>query len=82
MQAIAKHRDYDRAEEYRDEAMITAAGDLLATWLLEEHDSEEEAGEAMRRHPVFPDLNIYPWDVETLLGQREHVAAHVESMTL
>jgi len=76
--AIATYACYGQTREFSPEALITCLADRLATDLTEPECFTEEA---LRDHPVFGDLNLYPVDVTALLAKRTQVSEHVESMT-
>jgi putative nucleotidyltransferase with HDIG domain len=61
------------------EVLITCLADQLATHLLTPDALSEEA---LKAHPVFSALNLYPEDVEALLARRESVMNVVESLRL
>ena len=77
-EAIACRDCYNEASQYPDEAMMTCLADLLSDHLLDEASDED----ALRAHPVFADLNLYPDDVDSLLSKKESVLETVESMEL
>ena len=56
---------------------MTCLADRLATYLLVP-DSYDDS--TLRDHSVFADLNLYPNDVDTLLGLKEKVLSLVDTM--
>lgn len=78
-EAIAYHQEYDQATSFRQECLLTCAADRLATHLLEPETLPEEA---LREHPVFADLNLYPTDIDQLLAGKEKALAMVNAMNL
>ncbi len=78
-EAIAFFEHYDQSANARQECMITHLADRLAQHHLDP-DSLDEAG--LRELPVLADLNIYPKDLDALLGMKEKVSKAVEAMPL
>ncbi len=78
-EAIAYHQEYDQATSFRQECLLTCAANRLATHLLEPETLPEEA---LREHPVFADLNLYPTDIDQLLAGKEKALAMVNAMNL
>ncbi len=56
---------------------MTCLADRLATYLLVP-DSYDDS--TLRDHSVFADLNLYPNDVDTLLGLKEKILSLVDTM--
>ncbi len=79
IESIAFYEHYDQATGSRQECMITCLADRLATHLLQPESMDDAA---VRDHPVYAELNLYPDDVEALLQMKEKVAATVEAMNL
>ncbi|MFQ5768231.1 MAG: HDOD domain-containing protein [Acidobacteriota bacterium] len=88
--AIAFHQRYQEAVHHREEAMVTSLATRLAAWLQVDRAPEdaEDRGETsaavleeLRQQPVLGDLNLYPDDLEDLLGQAETVLQTVQAMT-
>lgn len=76
--AIATYRDYDSAPEAALEPMITSIADRLAREMIRPDGDLE----SLRTDPAFTHLNLYPEDVDALLGRTESVRASVEAMLL
>jgi putative nucleotidyltransferase with HDIG domain len=77
--AITYCHCYEQAPAFKQEVMITCLADRLATFLLAP-DTFDEA--TFRAHTVFADLNLYPHDIEKLLGLKDHILAVVQAITL
>jgi HD-like signal output (HDOD) protein len=75
--AITYYWIYEQAPSHRQEAMVTCLADRLATYILVPDSFDDST---LRDHSVFADLNLYPNDVDTLLGLKEHVLNLVETM--
>jgi putative nucleotidyltransferase with HDIG domain len=78
-EAISFYEYYDQAGVARQECMTTCCADRLATHLLRPEHLDEAA---VRDHPVFADLNLYPDDVDALLKLTDKIAAVVDAMNL
>lgn len=77
--AIAYYQHYEMATEHRQDAMITCLADRLATALIAP-DTFDDA--TLRDHPVFADLNLYPPDVDALLGLKDQILQTVDAMAV
>lgn len=77
--AIASYVGYGASPTAAAEVMITCLADRLATHLLM---PDALSLEALRDHPVFTNLNLYPEDVDALLGKQEAIMKVVESLRL
>ncbi len=75
--AITYYWIYEQAPSHRQEAMMTCLADRLATYILVPDSFDDST---LRDHSVFADLNLYPNDVDTLLGLNEYVLSLVETM--
>lgn len=78
-EAIAHYRSYEQAVTFRQECMMTCVADRFAIHLLTPDKMDEDR---VRDHQVFADLNLYPNDVETLLGMKDKILTIVEAMNL
>lgn len=78
-EAIAYYWVYEQAPSHRHEAMMTCLADRLATYILVPESFDDST---LRDHSVFADLNLYPNDVDTLLGLKDKVLSLVDTMTL
>jgi putative nucleotidyltransferase with HDIG domain len=76
--AIEHYASYAAAGPFKQEAMITCLADRLATYLLDPSAFTDES--ALREHPVFADLNLYPDDVGGLLAKKSQILQLVASM--
>jgi HD-like signal output (HDOD) protein len=76
-EAIAYYWTYEQAPSHRQEAMMTCLADRLATFLLVPDSYDDKT---FRDHSVFADLNLYPNDIDTLLGHKEKVLGLVNAM--
>jgi HD-like signal output (HDOD) protein len=77
--AIQYYEDYDHADSFRQECVLTCAADKLASHLLAPDDVPEET---LRAHPVFVELNLYPNDIDQLMKTKDHVLAVVNALNL
>jgi HD-like signal output (HDOD) protein len=77
--AIVHQVSYRDAGSFINDAMTTALASALATWSVDPEVMDEQA---LRAQPVLADLNLYPEDVEALLGKRATVLAAVEALTV
>lgn len=77
--AIQYYDDYDHADSFRQECLLTCASDRLASHLLK---PEKMPDESLRAEPVFAELNLYPNDIDQLLTMKDHVLAVVNALTL
>lgn len=75
--AIAYYWIYEQAPSHRQEAMMTCLADRLATHLLVPDFFDDST---LRDHSVFTDLNLYPNDIDTLLGLKEKILNLVDTM--
>ena len=78
-EAIAYYAVYEQAPTHKHEAMMTCLADRLATYILVPDSFDDST---LRDHSVFADLNLYPNDVDTLLGLKDKVLSLVDTMTL
>ncbi len=76
-EAIAYYWIYEQAPTHRQEAMMTCLADRLATYLL---DPDSFNDSTVRDHSVFADLNLYPNDIDTLIGLKEKILGLVNTM--
>ncbi|MDJ0838678.1 MAG: HDOD domain-containing protein [Acidobacteriota bacterium] len=74
---ILHFHDYTGAQTHRNEATMTYLATRMGHLLLdpENHDEAE-----LRADPVHMELNLYPDDVDKLLGMREHIEEIVDSL--
>lgn len=77
--AIQYYDDYDHAESFRQECLLTCASDRLASHVLSPEDMPDES---LRADPVFAELNLYPNDIDQLLTMKDHVLAVVSALNL
>jgi hypothetical protein len=77
--AIQYYEDYDHADSFRQECLLTCAADKLASHLLIPDDMPEDT---LRAHPVFGELNLYPNDIDQLMTTKDHVLAVVNALNL
>lgn len=76
-EAIVYYWTYEQAPSHRQEAMMTCLADRLATYILVPDSFDDST---LRDHSVFADLNLYPNDIDTLLGLKEKVLSLVDTM--
>ena len=77
--AIQYYDDYDHAESFRQECLLTCASDRLASHVLAPEDLPEES---LRTQPAFGELNLYPNDIDQLLTTKDQVLAVVNALNL
>lgn len=77
--AIQYYDDYDHADSFRQECLLTCTSDRLASHVL---TPEEMPDETLRAEPVFSELNLYPNDIDQLLTMKDHVLAVVNALNL
>jgi putative nucleotidyltransferase with HDIG domain len=78
-EAIGFYQHYDQATKFKRECALTYLADRFATSLLLPAEMDEAR---LRESPVVADLNLYPDDVEALIGAKEHIRGLVEAMNL
>ncbi|MCW8132386.1 MAG: HDOD domain-containing protein [Planctomycetota bacterium] len=76
--AIASHHLAEQGEPVSDHAVTAALGSHLARWALEQGDGEP-AREEMIRDALWPRLNLYPSDAETVLSKKAEVVKFAEA---
>jgi len=77
--AIQYYDDYDHADSFRQECLLTCASDRLASHVLAPEDLPEES---LRTQPAFAELNLYPNDIDQLLTTKDQVLAVVNALNL
>jgi HD-like signal output (HDOD) protein len=75
--AITYYGIYEQAPSHRQEAMMTCLADRLATYILIPDSFDDNT---LREHSVFADLNLYPNDIDTLLGLKDKILNLVDTM--
>jgi HD-like signal output (HDOD) protein len=75
--AIAYYQCYEQTPAFRQEVMITCLADRLATFLLAPEPFDDDT---FRDHFVIADLNLYPQDVDKLLGLKDQILAVVQAL--
>jgi HD-like signal output (HDOD) protein len=75
-EAIGHHHDYSKADEHRDEAMLTHLCDHLTRWALDETLQEKDFPAELA---VVQDLNLYGDDLVSLLQKRGRVLEIAEA---
>jgi putative nucleotidyltransferase with HDIG domain len=78
-ESITFHSEYQYAKSAKQECMTTCLAERLARHFLDPESFDEAA---VRDHPVFADLNLYPKDIDALLALREQVRKSVDAMPL
>ncbi|MGH7181749.1 MAG: HDOD domain-containing protein [Nitrospiraceae bacterium] len=76
-EAITYYEAYEQASSHRQEAMMTCLADRLTTYILIPDSFDDST---LRDHHVFADLNLYPNDVDALLGIKEKILNLVDAM--
>jgi HD-like signal output (HDOD) protein len=76
-EAIAYYSVYEQALSHKLEAMMTCLADRLATYMLDPDCFDDST---LRDHTVFADLNLYPNDIDTLLGLKDKILSLVDAM--
>ena len=74
--AVLFHHEYDQADQFRDEAMVTCLADRLTHWALSESTAPEDFD---AEHPVLGELGVYAEDVVSLLDMRPRVLEVAEA---
>jgi HD-like signal output (HDOD) protein len=77
--AIQYYDDYDHADSFRQECLLTCASDRLASHVLAPEDLPEES---LRTQPAFAELNLYLNDIDQLLTTKNQVLAVVNALNL
>lgn len=77
--AIQYYDDYEHADSFRQECLLTCASDRLASHML---SPQEMSDESLRTQPVFPELNLYPNDIDELLTKKDQVLAVVNALNI
>jgi HD-like signal output (HDOD) protein len=81
--AIVHHHQPGEAGAFQNDALTTRLSALLASWSMESEPQSEASGEAqLREDPVIEQLNIYPEDLDGLIGKRAAVLAVVDALTV
>jgi len=75
--AITYYGIYEQAPSHRQEAMMTCLADRLATYILIPDSFDDHT---LREHNVFADLNLYPNDIDALLGLKDKILNLVDTM--
>jgi putative nucleotidyltransferase with HDIG domain len=78
-EAIEFYQHYEQAPKCKRECALTYLADRFATNLLTPAEMEEAQ---LREDPVLADLNLYPDDVDALVGAKEKIRNLVEAMNL
>ena len=76
-EVIAYYWVYEQTPSHKQEAMMTCLADRLATHLLVADSFDDNT---LRDHSVFADLNLYPNDIDALLGLKEKILNLVDTM--
>jgi len=74
--AVEHHHDPDRATPFEEEARVTRLADLLANWALQPGSGPSDFP---ADDPVVAALNLYPDDLDALLGLRERILLAAEA---
>jgi HD-like signal output (HDOD) protein len=77
--SIAHHQRPTEAGAFVHEALTTRMASRLASWSLEQEALTEDE---LRADPVIEELNLYPEDVDALVGKRAAVQAIVDALTV
>ncbi|MEX5213650.1 MAG: HDOD domain-containing protein [Nitrospiraceae bacterium] len=78
-ESITHYRQYDQAESFKQEVMMTCVADRLATFLLDPALMDEAS---LRKHQAFAALNLYPKDLDALVAAKDKVEMVVASLSL
>jgi len=73
--AILNYTDYTDATQYRDAAATTFLATRLASWSMDAASEDAIAAET-----VDTGLNLYPDDLQTILGMKSQIEAFVDSL--
>jgi putative nucleotidyltransferase with HDIG domain len=74
--AVAHHHDPDKAAPHEELACMVQLSDELSRWALGESQAPEDFPMDL---PVIESLNLYPEDIEALLGKRDEVLKFAEA---
>lgn len=77
--SIEYYLKYEEAKQFKNEAMMTALSHHLASWALQTEAIDDEA---LKKHPIFMALNIYPDEAETLMEKKDKIVETVNSMAI
>jgi hypothetical protein len=70
------HHDYSAAPVYPEAVMVTCLADRVAYALVQ----PDSALEHLRHDPLWTQLNLYPDDVEALLGEHQAIVQFAEAI--
>jgi len=74
--SMVYHHDYDAAPAHPEAALITCLADRVAYALVQPGSTLEH----LRHDPLWAQLNLYPDDVEALLGEHQAVVQFAEAI--
>jgi putative nucleotidyltransferase with HDIG domain len=77
-EVVEYHHDPLRAPTARNQAMMTALADDLAHLIM--LGPKQVAHETLLEHPLLPELNIYPDELEALIALAPKVVATVQAL--
>ena len=80
--AVRWHHDWHGAAAQSEVAMMTCLADRLSYYAVQGGGAEaqQQAADAIRRHEVLQDLNLYPDEVDQLLDKRSEILERVEAL--
>jgi HD-like signal output (HDOD) protein len=74
--AIRYYRDVEQAKDCQQEVLLTSLAHGFSRWLVGDADETE-----ISQHPVLPQLNIYPDELEALMNKRSAIETAIEAVT-
>jgi putative nucleotidyltransferase with HDIG domain len=75
-ESMVYHHDYSAAPAYPEAALVTCLADRVAYALVQ----PDIALEHLRHDPLWTQLNLYPDDVEALLGEHQAIVQFTEAI--
>jgi putative nucleotidyltransferase with HDIG domain len=80
-ETILWHHDPLKSKTAAQTAMMTSLADMLAHVTVPLHGvARDVTEEGLRSHPLLGPLNIYPDELDALLGQREQIRTMIEAL--
>jgi HD-like signal output (HDOD) protein len=75
-ESMVYHHDYSAAPAHPEAAMVTCLADHMAYALVQ----PDIARVHLRHDPLWAQLNLYPDDVEALLGEHQAIVQFAEAI--
>lgn len=80
VECIEFHHDYSNAKSYQEAAMSVCLADLIAHFVSPGPTAPRVTVDALTKHPVLAALNLYPDQLQELLGKADQTFAMAEGM--